>query len=265
MRQGSMYSTGRPHRIILSQSSLSSCQMRCLNTASSVSAALVSRPSGSATTQVSPSRRATDLLQAFEVCVHADVGPSGCSCSCQFWNKMSSRVLFILPLITYAMCTCDRPPRYPPSRHALLRGAHKVGTDGCRQELHCDARHGLAAFVLSLTHWEQRRFSGGETHLLSDLATNFWQHYDVDTVIQRDKLMRFVEPHFNQLTVFDPRIPHGVNEVRGTQDPLQARLVLHGWFVEPGASLPAVEQDIECCSRKLHLHSTCCAEHARCM
>lgn len=29
-------------------------------------------------------------------------------------------------------------------------------------------------------------------------------------------------------TVFDPRFPHGVREVRGTRDPLKARLVIHG-------------------------------------
>lgn len=43
----------------------------------------------------------------------------------------------------------------------------------------------------------------------------------------------FVEPEFNRLTVFDPRLPHGVRPVRGTQDPREARLVLHGWFTEP--------------------------------
>jgi hypothetical protein len=33
--------------------------------------------------------------------------------------------------------------------------------------------------------------------------------------------------------VFDPRIPHGVREVRGTRDPREGRLVIHGWFVQP--------------------------------
>jgi hypothetical protein len=33
--------------------------------------------------------------------------------------------------------------------------------------------------------------------------------------------------------VFDPRVPHGVNRVTGTQDPRQGRLVVHGWFNEP--------------------------------
>jgi hypothetical protein len=32
---------------------------------------------------------------------------------------------------------------------------------------------------------------------------------------------------------FDPRVPHGVNRVVGTQDPRRARIVIHGWFNEP--------------------------------
>lgn len=31
-----------------------------------------------------------------------------------------------------------------------------------------------------------------------------------------------------QLSVFDPRFPHGVRPVSGTRDPQQGRLVLHG-------------------------------------
>ena len=42
-----------------------------------------------------------------------------------------------------------------------------------------------------------------------------------------------VEPLFNQLTIFDGRIPHGVRQVEGTRDPLLGRLVLHGWFTQP--------------------------------
>ena len=40
-------------------------------------------------------------------------------------------------------------------------------------------------------------------------------------------------PRFNQLLVFDPRLPHGVRPVEGTRDPRAARLVLHGWFTQP--------------------------------
>eukprot|EP00466_Bigelowiella_natans_P016666 jgi/Bigna1/72438/fgenesh1_pg.19_\ len=78
--------------------------------------------------------------------------------------------------------------------------------DGCYQNLHADVPHGPWAFVLSLTDWENRTFSD---------------------------IMETVQPKFNRLTVFDPRLPHGVRQVSGTQDPRKARLVLHGWFTEP--------------------------------
>lgn len=34
--------------------------------------------------------------------------------------------------------------------------------DGCEQALHCDNPHGPWAFVLSLTEWDEREFTGGE-------------------------------------------------------------------------------------------------------
>ena len=40
-------------------------------------------------------------------------------------------------------------------------------------------------------------------------------------------------PEFNRLTVFDARFPHGVRVVEGVASPLQARVVLHGWFTPP--------------------------------
>lgn len=36
-----------------------------------------------------------------------------------------------------------------------------------------------------------------------------------------------------RLTVFDPRLPHGVRRVEGTRNPREARIVLHGWFTAP--------------------------------
>jgi hypothetical protein len=95
--------------------------------------------------------------------------------------------------------------------------------------------HGPWAFVLSLTRWEERRFGGGETELLAPSTLTHWQTHAAGAVVQRPQLTRLVPPRFNQLTVFDPRVPHGVREVRGTRDPRAARVVLHGWFVEPGA------------------------------
>jgi hypothetical protein len=37
----------------------------------------------------------------------------------------------------------------------------------------------------------------------------------------------------NRLVVFDPKIPHGVRRIEGNLNPVQGRLVIHGWFVQP--------------------------------
>ena len=85
--------------------------------------------------------------------------------------------------------------------------------DGCRQEPHQDVPHGPLAFVFSLTDWRNRRFKGGETIIF--------------------KPRTLIEPNFNRLTLFNPSLTHGVREVRGTMDPREGRLVIHGWFVNP--------------------------------
>lgn len=84
--------------------------------------------------------------------------------------------------------------------------------EGCRQEKHRDVPHGPLAFVYSLTNWQKRPFRGGETFIEGE---------------------NDVPAKFNRLLVFNPSIPHGVNEVRGTQDIRYGRLVIHGWFVNP--------------------------------
>lgn len=102
--------------------------------------------------------------------------------------------------------------------------------DGCSQGLHTDAWHGPFAYVLSLTEWDARAFSGGETMLMAPEVLDFWRGYKAGAAIEQASMFELVEPRFNRLTVFDPRIPHGVREVRGTRDPLKGRLVLHGWY-----------------------------------
>ncbi|HTR55179.1 MAG TPA: 2OG-Fe(II) oxygenase [Kofleriaceae bacterium] len=118
--------------------------------------------------------------------------------------------------------------------------------DGCRQELHGDLPHGPWAFVFSLTRWRGRAFSGGETLLVRDEVLDYWHEFPRLGIrpsrgglalrtrgVEQDELVRAVEPKFARLVAFDPRIPHGVREVRGTQDPRAGRLVIHGWFVQP--------------------------------
>lgn len=105
--------------------------------------------------------------------------------------------------------------------------------EGCRQELHGDLPHGPWAFVVSLTHWRARTFRGGETLLVRDDVLDFWHDFASTRAVEHGELIRTIAPQFARLTVFDPRIPHGVRTVTGTQDPREGRLVIHGWFVQP--------------------------------
>ncbi len=105
--------------------------------------------------------------------------------------------------------------------------------DGCEQKLHGDLPHGPFAFVYSLTRWNARRFSGGETLLVKDPILSYWQNRDHFSGLEQGEILEKVAPKFNQLLVFDPRIPHGVNRVEGAHDVRYGRLVIHGWFVQP--------------------------------
>ncbi|HEX7703960.1 MAG TPA: 2OG-Fe(II) oxygenase [Kofleriaceae bacterium] len=105
--------------------------------------------------------------------------------------------------------------------------------DGCRQDLHGDLPHGPWGFVYSLTNWRGRAFRGGETLMLRDEVLDYWDGFRSEQSIEEGDLVRAIEPKFGRLTVFDPRIPHGVREVTGTRDPREGRLVIHGWFVQP--------------------------------
>ncbi len=109
--------------------------------------------------------------------------------------------------------------------------------DGSYQNFHADSPHGPWAYVYSLTPWKNREFRGGETLIAKDTLLNFWPAFTRDRRNERgiefEDLFAAIPPEFNQLTLFDPRLPHAVKEVRGTRDPLRGRLVIHGWFVEP--------------------------------
>jgi hypothetical protein len=109
--------------------------------------------------------------------------------------------------------------------------------DGCRQELHTDVPQGPWAFVFSLTRWEERRFTGGETLLAGAEVLDYWRGFDPGRPLEADTLLGRLPSRYNQLTVFDARIPHGVARVEGTHDPLQSRVVVHGWFRTPSLSV----------------------------
>jgi hypothetical protein len=104
---------------------------------------------------------------------------------------------------------------------------------GCRQEPHTDSLQGPWAYVFSITDWEHRRFSGGETILLRQENLDFWRGYDVAKPFGANAIENRIPQCFNQLIVFDGRLPHGVRVVQGAHGPLDGRVVLHGWFRAP--------------------------------
>lgn len=114
--------------------------------------------------------------------------------------------------------------------------------EGCFQNWHSDSPHGPWAFVYSLTPWSERVFTGGETLIFKPETLDYWAHYNPETGLEKPQLMQSVAPEFNQLTLFDPRLPHRVEEVRGVRDPRQARLVIHGWFTEPS---PFISENLD--------------------
>jgi hypothetical protein len=101
---------------------------------------------------------------------------------------------------------------------------------GWRQAPSNDATNGRFAFVYSLTR-DLRRTNGGETLVFREgdpFRRNLAQasagrgFYDV------------IEPKFNRLVVFDDRLPHAVERVDGSMDPIEGRFVLHGDLGETG-------------------------------
>ena len=104
--------------------------------------------------------------------------------------------------------------------------------DGCRQNFHSDVPHGPWAFVFSLSA-KDFSFQGGETVIMKPETLNFWQNLRDHTHHEEDQFFYKIAPDFNRLIVFDPRLPHGVSEVKGAEDPTESRLVIHGWFVQP--------------------------------
>ncbi len=106
------------------------------------------------------------------------------------------------------------------------------------QEFHTDAPHGPFAFVLSLSNYDAETpcpFTGGETKILRDDILDYWRFHDSSRGIELSDIVESIPPYFGRMTVFDPRYPHGVSLVNGVSNPLDARVVLHGWYTEPSA------------------------------
>lgn len=101
-------------------------------------------------------------------------------------------------------------------------------TEGHFQNVHADHPHGPWAFVLPLN--SRPSFSGGDTFIRKP---DFLHEMREKNYFEHENFEWLVRPKFNELIVFDPSFPHGVTRVGGTQNPLEGRLVLHGWFQSP--------------------------------
>jgi hypothetical protein len=127
---------------------------------------------------------------------------------------------------------------------------------GCRQALHNDAANGRFAFVYSLTR-DRRRTIGGETFV-------FREGEAFRTRLAESSAGRgfyeVVEPKFNRLVIFDDRLPHAVERVEGSMDPLEGRFVLHGHLSESGTIIGALSVALveAAVSRLLHEFAASC-------
>ena len=102
---------------------------------------------------------------------------------------------------------------------------------GCRQGWHNDSTNGRFAFVYSLTR-NERRTIGGET-LVQREGDPFRENLTSPNAGRG--LYEAIEPRFNRLVIFDDRLPHAVERIDGSMDPVEGRFVLHGHIREGGA------------------------------
>ena len=91
-----------------------------------------------------------------------------------------------------------------------------------------------------------------QTLLLKPDTLSYWESFKPGARIEQSEILRKVPPLFNQLTVFDPRIPHSVARVDGTLNPLEGRLVIHGWFTNPR---PYIEGPVSTTELQKHMQS----------
>lgn len=102
--------------------------------------------------------------------------------------------------------------------------------NGCRQNVHNDSNNGRFAFVYSLTK-NKRMTTGGETIVYKE-GDLFREH--VGTSSAGPGFFSAIEPRFNRLVLFDDRMPHAVERVDGSMDPIEGRFVFHGHIKENG-------------------------------
>ncbi|MCC7271617.1 MAG: hypothetical protein IT561_03035 [Alphaproteobacteria bacterium] len=118
---------------------------------------------------------------------------------------------------------------------------------GCQQVLHNDARNGRMGYVYSLTRWDERRFLGGETLIFRE--GDYFGSGAITRPMASSGFYELVPARFNQLLLFDDRLPHAVPRLEGSMVPQEGRVVLHGHISEgpplvegglPGGAVAAV-------------------------
>ncbi|MET1080993.1 MAG: hypothetical protein ABWY06_23510 [Pseudomonas sp.] len=122
---------------------------------------------------------------------------------------------FMRHLTQWCLDNLGMIPTGPPNLHLMV--------NGCTLGLHSDFHNGTWGFVYSLTRWEERKFSGGETLLMRDGVPSYKKHH-----VHGEVLYELFPAHFNQLLLFDDRIVHGTRTIEGSMDPLQGRIALVG-------------------------------------
>lgn len=108
--------------------------------------------------------------------------------------------------------------------------------NGCRLGLHSDFHNGVWGYVYSLTRWEKRAFTGGETLLLRDGMPSYKRHH-----VHGDVLYELIPAQFNQLLIFDDRIVHATPTIEGSMDPMDGRIAMVGHI---RATSPVVTGDL---------------------
>jgi len=160
----------------------------------------------------------------------------------QVWNYW-----FVPELYTYLRTTPEKviaPPRVEAFIGTLRQWAigHcgmanvtrpylSLYVSGCRQGMHNDSGNGRFGFVYSLTR-ENRRTAGGET-ILYRAGDHFREKLEHPSA--GSGFYDLVAPRFNRLLIFDDRLPHAVERLEGSMDPLEGRFVLHGHLSEGGS------------------------------
>jgi hypothetical protein len=113
--------------------------------------------------------------------------------------------------------------------------------EGCGQTLHNDSSNGAFGYVYSLTDWECRQFTGGETLIFRE--QDYWSSGRFRQPGAGPAFYEEIPSLFNQLLCFDDRLIHGVPRVHGTTDPKGGRLVLHGHFQCNGITVDGALRD----------------------